>query len=138
MIFSQKELKWKILLASLFVALLLQGIASPARAKDFLHAVKFPKRKNSIVINGSLVRGDFDNYILAASKDQSMTVTIQSQGDNAVFQISALNGEPFLPGAEEGADTRKWSGKLPFKGKYTITVGGVRGNVSYALYIDIH
>ena len=66
-----------------------------------------------------------------------MTVRITSIEDNAVFQIYQAKDMKALDGAAEGDDAMSWQGKLPASGKYTIVVGGTRGNTSYKLEVTI-
>ncbi len=97
--------------------------------------VKFAKGKSSASYENAVIRGDRDSYVLGANAGQTMTVNITSVEDNAVFQIEGPKG--FLPGAEPGTDTRRWSGKLPAKGNYSVIVGGTRGNATYKISFAI-
>ncbi len=66
-----------------------------------------------------------------------MNVKVEAVEDNAAFQISAPGEGQFLPGAGEEDDAKSWEGELPASGKYTIVVGGIRGNATYKLKVCI-
>lgn len=120
-----RQYKWWLILAVLF--------SSFAIAKGVKQNVVFPKGQNGTTIDGSVVRGDQDIYILRANAGQTMTVSVT--GD-AAFVIYQPNGKT-LPNAGEGQDATQWEGTLPAKGAYKIEVGGIRGNAEYSLTIGI-
>jgi hypothetical protein len=84
-----------------------------------------------------VIRGDRDRYYVGAKKGQTMTVSIKSEEDNAVFEIYLAGEQESLPGAGDGDDAMKWSGELPADSEYVIVVGGTRGNASYTLTISV-
>jgi len=78
-----------------------------------------------------------------------MTVMAASPDDAAVFQIYP---PPFrythndygtevqtraLPGAEEGRDVSRWTGRLRVSGTYLIVVNRTRGGGEYRLHVEI-
>jgi hypothetical protein len=67
--------------------------------------VDFPPGDNSAVLEGEVIRGERDRYLLDARADQRMTVHISSLEDNAVFQIYEPGLEQTLDDAGEGDDT---------------------------------
>ena len=120
-----RQYKWLLILSILF--------SSFAIAKGVKQNVVFPKGQNGTTIDGSVIRGDQDIYILRANAGQTMRVSIT---DGAAFVIYQPNGKT-LPNAGEGQDATLWEGKLPAKGAYKIEVGGIRGNAEYSLTIGI-
>jgi hypothetical protein len=98
---------------------------------------RFAKGTSSITIKEAVIRGDRDRYYVGAKAGQTMSVKITSLEKNAVFQIYFHGEEESLPGAGDGDDAMKWSGKLPIDNEYVIVVGGTRGNATYALTISI-
>ena len=112
------------------------SFASIIEADGVTKRIKFAKGRNSATVSGTVIRGDRDTYILGARGGQTMTVSITSREDNAVFQIETPDGD-FLPRAGEMDDARKWSGRLPADGDYRIIVGGTRGNASYKVTVSI-
>ena len=111
-------------------------LVDDAAAQGVTSRVQFARGTSSATLEGAVVRGDRDTYIVGAKGGQSMSVTISSLERNAVFQISGPGGNE-LRGAREGDDTMKWSGTLPASGDYRIIVGGTRGNASYTLRVSI-
>ena len=85
----------------------------------------------SAVVEGSVVRGTRNIYLLRARKDQTIILNIRSLEKNAVFDIQAPDGS-FL---EQEAST--WRGLLPRTGDYSVIVGATRGNASYKLEVII-
>jgi hypothetical protein len=104
-------------------------------AEGIKRKITFKRGSNSATVKGSVVRGDRDEYTLGAKAGQTMTVTITSLENNAVFQI--YRGANALEGAGEGDDATSWTGDLPSDGTYKIIVGGTRGNASYTLKVAV-
>ncbi len=99
---------------------------------------------------GHVLRGSRDLYSLNASSGQFMTITLTAPDDNAVFQIyepgTSLGRDAddilefrgtALPGAGDGNDATRWTGRLPKTGTYLIAVGSTRGNARYSMDIRI-
>jgi hypothetical protein len=106
--------------------------------------VRFPPARTSVVLTGSVVRGDRDEYLLGARTGQRMTVRVTSPQNNTVFQIyqpgknrkSSDNNTLARAGVLD--DAKRWRGRLPRSGDYTIVVGPSRGNATYRLEVTIH
>lgn len=98
--------------------------------------VKFEPGKSSATIKNSVLRGTRDIYLLGASRQQMMTITLTSQENNAVFDLmappdSAANRRVMREGA------RSLTVRLPQSGEYQIVVGPTRGNASYRLVVSV-
>ena len=125
--------KINILLVLLFI--LASTISVNAQVTN--KRIKFKKGESSATIEGSVIRGERDTYLVGANKNQTMIVTIMSIEDNAVFQIVDRETGYYLEGAGELDDAKRWEGTLPSKGDYEIVVGGTRGNATYTLKVFI-
>ena len=125
--------KINILLVLLFI--LASTISVNAQVTN--KRIKFKKGESSATIEGSVIRGERDTYLVGANKNQTMIVTIMSIEDNAVFQIVDRETGYYLEGAGELDDAKRWEGTLPSKGDYEIVVGGTRGNAEYTLKVFI-
>jgi hypothetical protein len=124
----------KRVIATLFICVL---VASSIFADGVKKKVRFALCSSSTTISGGVIRGDRDRYYVGAKKGQTMTVSIKSEEDNAVFQIYLAGEQESLPGAGDGDDAMKWSGELPIDNEYVIVVGGTRGNATYTLTISV-
>lgn len=113
------------------------AVSTLVNADGITKRVKFQKGQSAATFEGGVVRGDRDVYLVKASKNQVMNVTITSEEDNAVFQILNTKTGKYLNGAADGDDTMQFSGGLPSTGDYKIIVGGTRGNASYKITIMI-
>lgn len=118
--------------AVLTFSLVLTAVAQTGQTQR----VRFPRGRTTAVLKGAVVRGTQDQYILGARRGQTMIVHITSRENNAVFVILAPNATA-LDGAEEGTDTKDWTGELPLSGDYSIWVGPTRGNATYTLEVTI-
>ena len=98
--------------------------------------VRFPRGRTTAVLNGTVVRGTRDRYILGSRGGQTMIVHISSREKNAVFTILGPDATA-LAGTEEGVDATDWTGELPMSGDYSIWVGPTRGNATYTLEVTI-
>lgn len=112
-------------------------LTAPTWAKDFTKRLEFPAGRFGCTVDGAVVRGDRDVWVVGAGKGQTMTVRVTSLEDNAVFQIDPPGATAFVKGAGEMDDATVWKGKLPSNGDYRIIVGGTRGNASYKLSVEI-
>jgi hypothetical protein len=134
----------------ILVALLVWlGCAEPARTGEAIEPIRFARGASSAEVRGAVVRGTRALYSIAARKGQSMSLRIRAVEDNAVFQVYAPGARPetrdgvlqvigeALPGAGEGEDATRWTGKLPQSGTYLLVVGATRGNATYRLTVAI-
>ncbi len=125
--------KINILLVLLFILASTISVSSQVTNKR----IKFKKGESSATIEGGVIWGERDTYLVGANKNQTMIVTIMSIEDNAVFQIVDRETGYYLEGAGELDDAKRWEGTLPSKGDYEIVVGGTRGNATYTLKVFI-
>jgi hypothetical protein len=93
--------------------------------------IQFAPGAVSDVVEGSVVRGTRDIYLMRARRGQTITLKVTSIEQNAVFDIQAPDGT-FL--REEATS---WSGVLPSTGDYSAIVSATRGNASYRLEVTI-
>lgn len=106
-------------------------------AKGVEKRITFQKGSSSAVLEGSIVRGDQDTYLIGARAKQTMYIYIGSLEDNGVFTIIDRTTGKALKGAEEGTDTKRWVGSLPSTGDYKIVVSATRGNAQYIMKVEI-
>jgi hypothetical protein len=99
--------------------------------------ISVPPGGTSEVLEGAVVRGDRDGYVLGAQAGHHLAVSISSLEGNAAFQIFEPSGEQALPGADEMDDATDWSGELPTSGDYMIIVGPTRGSATYKLRVKV-
>ena len=99
--------------------------------------IKFARGESSATVEGRIARGEVYNYLVKASRNQYMIVTIMSVEDNAVFQIVNKKTGEYLTGAEDGTDAKRWEGELPSSGDYKIVVGSTRGGSEYTLKVTV-
>ena len=123
----------------LVAALVLLALAAGAGAaqQEAVRRVRFARGASSAVLQGSVVRGDRDRFVVGARAGQRLQLSITSLENNAVFHIVAPGGRGALRGAGEMDDARRWAGSLPATGDYVVVVGGTRGNATYRLTIRI-
>lgn len=117
----------------LFIIVLISTVSSQVNDKR----IKFKKGESSATVEGAVIRGESDSYLVGAKKNQYMVVTVMSIEDNAVFQIVDRSTGYYLEGAGEIDDAKRWEGYLPSGGDYRIIVGGTRGNAEYTLKVFI-
>ena len=136
---------------ALILALLLPlGTATGAEPVPTPKKIFFATGSTRGMAGGHVQRGARDLYSLTASAGQSMTVTLTTPDDNAVFQIyepgTTLGRDAdgvlefhgtTLHVAGDGNDATRWSGRLPRTGTYLIAVGSTRGNARYSMDIRI-
>jgi hypothetical protein len=122
----------------IWIAMLILAFASTnVCAEGVQQPLVFAPGENSASVEGSVVRGDRDVYILKGKAGQEVQVDISSPENNAVFQIFTPGKTETLERAGVYDDAVKWSGRLPVSGEYQIMVGGTRGNASYKLVVRL-
>ncbi|MEO8512313.1 MAG: hypothetical protein ABI543_02010 [Ignavibacteria bacterium] len=126
-----KKINIAVLLLIVFVSVV--SINSQANNKR----IKFKKGESSATIEGAVIRGENDTYLVGADKNQYTVISIMSIENNAVFQVIDRNTGYYLDGAGELDDAMRWEGRLPSSGDYQIIVGGTRGNAEYTLKVFI-
>jgi hypothetical protein len=116
------------------VSLALYCIRTVAGKGQRLHC---PPGGNATV-DGAVVRGGKDMYLVEGKSGQILRVAIKSLEDNAVFTIRVPGGKSgFLPGAGGGDEAMSWQGALVRDGSYQIVVYPVRGKAMYALRVEL-
>jgi hypothetical protein len=93
--------------------------------------VEFEPGTDHGLVEGAIVLGTADRFVLRASAGQSMSISVVSLEDNAVVRVYGTEGE--LPGG--GGDS--FAGTLPADGDYVVEVSSTRGNATYAAIIQI-
>jgi hypothetical protein len=135
----------------LMLALLLGSVLF-ARAGEaaVVQEIHFVRGSSSALVQGSVIRGESDQYSLTAKAGQQMAVSLTALEKNAAFTIyqpgykTGRDADGILEikggtlrGAGEGDDAVSWQGDLPSSGNYLILVGPTRGNAAYKLKISI-
>jgi len=89
--------------------------------------IEFAPGTNTATVNGAVVLGTTNEYILRASAGQTMAVQIDSIEDNGFFDIYAPDGTALSVSQME--DTVQ----LPVDGDYVVVVSSIEGNATYAI-----
>jgi len=136
---EDKTMQFKMLTAIIVIFLATHSVVSAEGVdKEF----KFKKGHSSGTVKGCVVGADQDNYSLEANQGQIMSVSIESEEDNAVFSLYYRTEDDWqvVAGGDEGV--KSWKGQLPGDGvgesdTYKIEVGKERGNACYQLKVSI-
>lgn len=92
--------------------------------------IKFARGGTSSVITGSIGRASEHDFLLGARREQSMTVSLSSEG--ALFCVYAPDGTPLME-----MSNVDWSGVLPQSGDYRIKVFANGREGQYSLDVSI-
>lgn len=125
-------------IAILAVSLLVEVVHAGVRKE-----VRFGKGASGTVIEGAVIRGERDRYVIGAAKGQYLSIKVESPENNAVVDV-------YSPGAQEVDETnikgvllpnsreaRSVALQLPATGQYLLVVGGTRGNAEYRLSVSV-
>jgi hypothetical protein len=123
-----------LMLVALIFLILLTAVSDAGGVQK---RVAFQEGKSSALLEGSVIRGERDVYLVRAMAGQTLRVFVGSLEDNAVFTIVDATTGKALKGSEEGNDTKRFICTLPSTGDYRIIVGGTRGNAEYIMKIEI-
>ncbi|MDG1845720.1 MAG: hypothetical protein P8J01_04925 [Acidimicrobiales bacterium] len=94
--------------------------------------IEFTTDDIGTIIEGGILRGDASPvYVLRASAQQLMQLTLISLEDNASLDVVAPNGEKLV------TNIKRTKILLPTDGDYLIYINPLRGNVSYSLDVLI-
>jgi hypothetical protein len=80
--------------------------------------ITLKRGRASATVKGSVAWGRSDSHKLAAREGQKLTLKLTSSNTQVLFALFAPDGKIFL----DAVAAREWSGELPQKGDYTITV----------------
>ena len=105
-------------------------------ARQNVKRIQFAPGKSAATAQNSVIRGDQDVYLLGARKGQTMTLSITSLENNAVFEVLT---PPDAQGKRRSLkqEVTTWKGVLPANGDYLVVVAGTRGNATYKLQVTI-
>ncbi len=117
-----------------FIVLLLPMMAT-AQQESKVIRVRFAKGATSRTYKGS-VSHSVNTYLVRARKGQTMSVTITSPNNRAVFSISRQL-EPDTDPIEIVTDQKMWTSRLDITGDYDISVGAERSVATYTLTITV-
>lgn len=130
-------------LPSLLLAIAVMALAPETGNAGVRKEVRFAKGTSGTVIEGGVIRGERDRYLLGAAKGQYLSIKIESPEDNAVVDI-------YSPGAQDadetdikgsllpqGREVKSTTIQLPVSGQYMLVVGGTRGNAQYRLSVSV-
>ena len=94
--------------------------------------VRFDAGTFGTTIEGGVLRGETGPvYGLVAAEGQTIDINITSLEENGIFNLAAPNGKVLVN------ESTNFTTELPATGLYLISTGGVRGNVSFTLEIEI-
>ena len=94
--------------------------------------VRFDPGTFGTTIEGGVLRGETGPvYGLVAAEGQTIDVNITSLEENGVFNLTAPDGKVLVN------ESTSFTTELPATGLYLISTGGIRGNVSFSLEIEI-
>lgn len=125
------------------------GVAHAATCRP--QAVRFAPGARSAALAGAIPRGGRDCYTITARAGQRLSVRqTDREESNVVLQLyrppwrivpgdddGEVVGGRTLPGAGEGEDAPRWSGRLPVSGKYLLVLGTMRGGGEYAVQVEV-
>ena len=115
----------------------LEVIIPPAAYEPEAKRIQFAPDAISAQVQGRLVAGRSNRYVLSAMAGQEMTVNLSdsSAGVNAVLIIWGVDGTVLI---SDHADATTWVGKLPFTEDYYIAVKSLaQAPVNYVLEVTI-
>jgi hypothetical protein len=105
--------------------------------------VRFAKGASGTVIEGGVIRGERDRYLLGAAKGQYLSIKIESPENNAVVDVyspgAQYSDETDIRGTTlpQGKEIKSATLQLPASGQYLLVVGGTRGNAQYRLSVSV-
>lgn len=95
------------------------------------YRVEFPAGEFGTTVNCSAIRGESYLFGIQVGEGQTLTATVTSVEDNAVFAILSPSGEAL------GDERTELVVPDTEKGRYEIVVGSVRGNTTFELSLDV-
>ncbi|GAB4464629.1 MAG: hypothetical protein OHK0029_34770 [Armatimonadaceae bacterium] len=129
------------LFATLSIILLFAALAYAVQGVG--KEVRFPKGKSAATYVGRIPATDvdYDAYILRARARQTLSVSLTSKDPAAHLIVYSLDRGPtddqIAPAKPGVKSIRKWSGKLPEAGSYSVQVYGKRPRTPYSLTVSI-
>ncbi|MEA5536814.1 hypothetical protein [Crocosphaera sp. XPORK-15E] len=94
--------------------------------------IQFDRGATSKTVKDSVIRGTRNIYLVGASAQQTMKISLSSLENNAVFDLVTPKGTVIKK------EVTSANLVLPLNGDYKIIVGGTRGNATYQLFVEIN
>jgi len=139
-----------ISLSALLVLIMAAQTFSQIRAKE--QRVQFDRGRTGALLKGATPKpddGDFDQYLLGARQNQTLTVHLNTADAKAYLIIYSVDMSPpndciscgrggFSRHTPLPPQLRDWSGRLPVNGDYSIQVyTESKGGIPYTLNVSI-
>lgn len=96
--------------------------------------ISFPSGGTSATVDGPIVSGSVQPFVLRALAGQTLQATVSSPASDVYLSVRGADGEIFLQFAE-GQTT--WSGVLPKNQDYLLSVYAAGGNTTFALTVTV-
>ncbi|MBN9420678.1 MAG: hypothetical protein J0I12_34855 [Candidatus Eremiobacteraeota bacterium] len=106
-------------------------LTASVQAKGPVETVHFARGTTGTVLQGAVLRGEINTYILGAARGQTITVSISSVENNAYFDLVNPSGN-LMQQEAQSANMR-----LPANGNYRLLIGSSRGNATYKVKVTI-
>ena len=100
---------------------------------DDAQRIQFAPGATRQAVEGSVMEGERDSYLLRAQADQEIYVTLVADDENANYTLVDPNGNLLT----NGTTCCVTVGTLPTSGDYLITVRSSGGSASYTLDVDV-
>lgn len=114
--------------AALVIGLAGSGLA---HAQGVFTQIHFAPGTSGAVIDGAVVRGESDTYVLEASGGQWFNAWMFSSEDNVILTITGPDG------ITSSYPSNSVDILLPYDGMYAVNIAAVRGNATYTLHVEI-
>ncbi|MBW4496018.1 MAG: SH3 domain-containing protein [Oscillatoria princeps RMCB-10] len=99
--------------------------------------ITFAAQGDSAIIRGRIVGGGSHQYILRATKGQTMTLTVQKGALPFIYPPNDPNGRSDLSGGGHYSGKTSWTGKLPATGDYTLTLDSNYKGFEYEFLVRV-
>ena len=127
----------KLAIKILSIITTISVLAWPINARELIKNIAFDRGQTSSTIQGNVVRGDRDVYVIRVKAGQVMSVKADAPEKNVAFSIVEPSTTEAISGTEEENEITSWSHVLNKTGEYRIIVGGTRGNATYTLQVSV-
>jgi hypothetical protein len=96
--------------------------------------VTFEEGRISATLEGRVVRGQVQRYVVRGESGEGLVVNLASDGRRARFDIRPARGRAAL---RDGTGVTLWGGRLPATGDYVVSVYTRRRQIDYVLEVII-
>lgn len=127
--------KYRIASALLCMTFLVIGSIPAVGQQEHTRNVKLSRGQTTLMINGRIEKGSYDNYVIRLRAGQKLSVRVTSEDKSVYFMVTPAGKRGRALNSPQEAT--EWIGAAPQTGDYMVHVGSVKEEAGYKLELAL-